>query len=147
MYRSFDGGDFELFATLNLTDDFCVDTGAAAGATLDEGALDQGNYSYYVTYYNSSNNNESRPTSEIGALSVNEVNQRIRIDDIPQPTSGAFDNVRIYRNVSGSTDFYLVDTIPLGETTYIDSKSDAEIEGGPELDLMGPKANSGTSPC
>lgn len=145
LYRSYDGGAFELIGDLNLTDAAVPDNGAAAlGPTLDDSSLDQGNYSYYVTFFNSGNDLESRPTTLIGSLAVSDVNRRIRIDNIPQPTSGEFDSVRIYRNTAASSsDFRLVDTIPIGETTYIDSSSDADIAGNAQVDLMGPKANGG----
>jgi flagellar hook protein FlgE len=144
LYRSYDGEAFERIATLNLTDATCPDTGVAGGAELDDSSLDQANYSYYVTFFNSSNDLESRPTTLIGALAVSDVNRRIRIDNVPQPTSGEFDSVRIYRNTgSSASDFRLVDTIPLGETTYIDSSSDSDIATNDQVDLMGPKANGG----
>ncbi len=160
VYRSIDGGDFELVDDLDLLTETWTDDGsalpgdsvvAAAGAVvgdaLDDGALDQGNYTYYITFYNEGSGVESRPTSAIGALSVSEVNGRILIEDIPQPVSGEYDAVRIYRNLGdGSSEFYLVDTISDGQTSYVDSVTNAEIEaGGTELDLMGPKASSATA--
>ena len=40
------------------------------GATLNGNSLSAGNYSYYVTYYNSSTGLESRPTALIGPQSL-----------------------------------------------------------------------------
>ena len=107
--------------------------------------MDQTNYSYYVTFYDTSTGLESRPTNRIGSLAVSDVNRRIRIEDIPVPVGPDFNAVRIYRNTENSpSQFYLVDTLTDGETTYIDSSADAAIVGNPEIDLIGPKANSGT---
>jgi flagellar hook protein FlgE len=53
--------------------------------------------------------------------------------------------VRIYRNIDGdSTEFHLVAELSAGETSFIDNIPDADIIGNPEVDLMGPKATSGT---
>ena len=111
----------------------------------DDDALDTGNYSYHVTFYDSGSFLESRPTSEFGALSVSSVNGRIRIDNLPQPTSGDFNSVRIYRNLANDTsEFHLLAELPIGETTYIDNVPDADILAVPQIDLMGPKAGTST---
>src|SRR6185295_15893437 len=118
------------------------------GATLDDSALGQGNYSYYVTFYSSSTQLESRPTAKIGALAITDTSSRIRLDNLPQPTSGDFDSVRVYRNLAnGSSEFHLVNTtpIPIGTTTFIDNQTDAQIQGNPEVDLIGAKASLGTA--
>jgi flagellar hook protein FlgE len=147
LYRSSDGGaTFQLVATIgDTTTANVVDNAAAGGAALDDSFLDQTNYSYYVTFYNTSTGLESRPTNRIGSLAVSDVNRRVRVDNIPQPTSPDFNAVRIYRNTEDNpSQFFLVDTLVDGETTYIDSSSDAAIVSNPEVDLMGPKANAGT---
>jgi len=112
---------------------------------LDEGTLSQGNYGYYITYYNSSNGLESRPTALIGPAPIAVGDRRIMLQNIPQPTSGEFDSVRIYRNVSDDdTAFYRVATLGGGETTYIDGAADAEIEiPGNEINLEGPAISFG----
>ena len=129
LYRSYNGGQFQLVDTLPLAGANYTDDGTAAPTTaLDDDALDTGNYSYHVTFYDSGSFLESRPTSEIGALSVSSVNGRIRIDNLPQPTSGDFDSVRIYRNLANDTsEFHLLAELPIGETTYIDNVPDADI--------------------
>lgn len=145
LYRSKDGGDFELVATLDATTADYDDSTVAGGAVLDDDSLDQANYSYYVTFYNTSTGLESRPSTKIGAFPVSDVNRRIRIENIPQPSSADFNAVRVYRNIANSTsEFYLVDTLVDGETTFIDNVPDATIETQGEIDLMGPKASAGT---
>lgn len=146
IYRSMDGGDFELLDTIDATSGTYVDNSAATlGTPLDMDALDNGNYSYYVTFAQSGGTVESRPTARIGPFAVSDSSTRIRIDDLPQPTSGSFDTVNIYRNLAtNSSEFHLVDSLPIGETTFIDNTPDADIIGNPEVDLIGPKASGGT---
>jgi flagellar hook protein FlgE len=116
--------------------------------TLSTSALDQEEYSYYVTFYQSGGLNiESRPTQLIGPFSVSGTSSRIRIDNLPQPTDPMFDQVRIYRNTgASSTRFLLVDTLDAGVTTYIDSKSDIAIDvlEAKEIDLLGARATNTT---
>jgi flagellar hook protein FlgE len=146
LYRSLNGGAYELVATLDATTANVTDGAAAGGAVLNDNSLDQTNYSYYVTFYSTSTGLESRPTNRIGAFPVSDVNRRIRIEDIPPAVGPDFNAVRIYRNTEANpSQFFLVDTLVDGETTYIDSAPDADIVGNPEIDLMGPKANAGTA--
>ncbi len=148
VYRSTDGGVTfnQLGPDLDLTTTTFTDDGSlAVGAALDNSVLDQQEYSYYVTYFSNSNGTESRPTTLIGPYPISDSSSRIRIDNIPQPTSGAFDEIHIYRNLGNNTsEFHLVDVLPLGTTTYIDSMSDTSISGNQELDPLGAKATSTT---
>jgi flagellar hook protein FlgE len=146
LYRSLNGGAYELVATLDATTADVTDSAAAGGAVLDDRSLDQTNYSYYVTFYSSSTGLESRPTNRIGAFPVSDVNRRIRIEDLPAPIGPDFNAIRIYRNTENNpSQFFLVDTLTDGETIYIDNTPDADIVGNPEIDLIGPKANAGTA--
>jgi flagellar hook protein FlgE len=146
LYRSLNGGAFELVATLDATTANHTDNNAVGGAVLDDDSLDPANYSYYVTYYNTSTGLESRPSERIGTISISDVNRRIRVDNIPPAVPPDFNAVRIYRNTAGSTsEFRLVDTLIDGQTTYIDNTPDADIAAAPLIDLMGPKANAGTA--
>ena len=147
LYRSFNGGAYDLVATLDAITANVVDSAAAPiGPALDDTALDLANYSYYATFYDTSTGLESRPTEKIGALAISDVNRRIRIDNIPQPTSADFNAVRIYRNISGNTsEFHLVETLTDGQTTFVDNVPDADIVVNQEIDLMGPKASTGTA--
>jgi flagellar hook protein FlgE len=143
LYRSIDGGSFELAGSIAdvTTATFDDNTAVAPGPTLDTTTLTQGNYSYYVTFVNGTQ--ESRPSERIGPISSG-VDGKIRIGNLPQPTA-PFTQMRIYRNPSNSsTQFHLLDTLPAGTTTYIDSAPDSAITSQPQIDLIGVKANSGT---
>ncbi len=146
IYRSFNGGAFQLVGSIaNVTTATFDDDGSAVpGAALNTATLDQGNFSYYVTFVNGSDlTQESRPTAEIGTISSG-VNGRIRIDNLPQPTA-PFTQIRIYRNLaSNPAAFHLVETVNAGTTTYIDSSNDAAIAPNQQIDLTGVKATSGT---
>jgi flagellar hook protein FlgE len=148
IYRSDDGGVTfnQLGPDLNLTATTFSDNGSlATGGALNTDALDQQEYSYYVTFFDSSGNIESRPTTLVGPYPISDTISRIRLDNIPQPTSGEFDQVLIYRNTGAdATEFRRVASLPLGTTTYIDAMSDADIAGNAELDLLGAKATSTT---
>jgi flagellar hook protein FlgE len=107
--------------------------------------LDQGNYSYYVTFVGGAV--ESRPSTLIGPISVG-VNENVQISNIPQPGAGSgYTGINIYRNLaSDPSEFHLVTAAPLalGTTTYTDSSADSTIEANATIDLMGAKAASGT---
>jgi flagellar hook protein FlgE len=148
VYRSDDGGATfsQVGPDLNLTDAIFNDTGFAAGAALNASNLEQEEYSYYVTFYSTTGNIESRPTELIGPFSIDNNNSRIRIDDLPQPTgTDGFNKVRIYRNLGNApTQFHMVDELDLGTTSYIDAKSDGDISSSATLDLLGAKASATT---
>lgn len=139
-------GDYELVST-GLTSTTYTDTTAdgSLGTTLDESTLAQANYSYYVTYYDSSGSGlESRPTALIGPESISTSGSRIRLDDIPQPASSDFDSVRIYRNLAtDDNSFHLVTTLTGGEISYIDGAADSDISGNDEINLDGPGISAG----
>jgi flagellar hook protein FlgE len=134
------------FTFTDNTDDATWQT----GAVLDTTAVDGASYSYYVTFVDTTNGLESRPTQQVGSQAISGVDRRILIEDIPQPdadaTNGNWNQIRIYRNVANdSTAFYEVATIPVGQDRYIDSRADADIIlGGNLIDLDGPKLNSGS---
>jgi flagellar hook protein FlgE len=147
------GAQFFQLGTAAAGGTFVDDNSAAlSGNPLDTQNLN-GNYSYMVTYHRSGDP-ESRPSPLIGPVNI--VDGRIHLDNIPQPpvppVGGgfpAYDEVRIYRNLSNDpNNFYLVDTIPPG-TDYTDSKTDAEIRdlaivGNKKVDLDGPSIDSNT---
>jgi flagellar hook protein FlgE len=125
------------------------DATLVTGTQLNSNML-SGQYSYYVTYYNSANNQESRPSELVGPLNV--TNGRIRLDNIPGPT-GQFpavsSSIRIYRNTAGQTStFYriaeLSDADVSGGKVFIDDNVDASITSNPQIDLDGPKINTNT---
>lgn len=158
IYRTTVGGAGNYYlvnaAPLNATDttftDTVLDGALTAGPQLDYSALEvDGVYSYYATFYRSSDGIESRPTPLQGPVSINTNNQRIRIANIPQPgatdIAEGFTQVRLYRTLSGdNSTHYRLNTIPVGQTVYMDSASDADIENNEVVDLDGPKINAAT---
>jgi flagellar hook protein FlgE len=125
--------------------DTATDASIAGNALLDDTGLANGSYSYYVTYYNSLNGDESRPASRIGPLTASDVSApRIRLANLPTPLTGEYDSVRIYRNTStNSTSYRLVDTVAPGGS-YIDNTPDAAIASAEEVNLEGPPIEFGT---
>lgn len=127
-------------AQVNYTD---IAADGTLGAQLNDDSLGLANYSYFVTF--AAPGLESRPTSQTATISVSVNNRRIRLDNLPQPDPGSvFTDVRIYRNINGQPgNFYLVDELPAGTTTYIDSKPDVDIEDPLTLlDRNGPPINT-----
>ena len=166
IYRQLDGtGDFEFVKSISSSVSSTTDTAPASslGAALNEDSLDQVNYSYFVTYYNSSNGFESRPTAQTISVPITEVNRRIQLDDLPTtadlPTDNpsGFNEIRIYRNVNNRPeDFFMVDSLTLpssgGGWSYIDSTPDHLIDpdsthpdanpGNPTLNRNGPEVTA-----
>jgi flagellar hook protein FlgE len=144
LYRSSDGTTFEFLDSIpaigaTYTDD---NSPAPTSTVLADTNLQQEEYSYYITFFSTTSGVETRPTELLGPLSVSDPTSRIRIDDLPQPT-GAFNRIRIYRNQgNAATEFRLVDDVPAGTTTYIDSKQDGDLGG--LIDLLGAKAAATT---
>ncbi len=112
---------------------------------LNSDSLAAGNYSYYVTYYNSASGVESRPNSLIGPVTVSAAGS-VDISNIPAPpTSSGFNEVRIYRNTStNASTYYQLATLPAGTSSYVDTTPDASITGNPTINLNGPAVNSAT---
>lgn len=81
---------------------------------------------YAITFYNSNDGSESRPT-----LSDEVVwhSDGIEISNIEVSTDPQVTNVRIYRVGRDLTVFTLIATIANGTTTYIDNVSDINAEG------------------
>jgi flagellar hook protein FlgE len=127
IYRSDNGGDYELVGEINEGIPTFNDNAAAGTTTLNDDGLDLANYSYFVTFANATL--ESRPAALTATTSVSVNDHRIRLDNLPPAAVGSvFDKVRIYRNVKNQPgNYYLVDELPINSTAYIDSKSDADI--------------------
>lgn len=128
-----------------------------ASQTLTEsGMLAGASYSYYVTWFNSTTGQESRPTSVIGPQAVAADGQKISLKNIPQPPSvpspPEYDSVRIYRSLgdtsSQPTEQFRVATLPAGagSTTFIDGAGDASINVAiNKINLDGPPISLGMS--
>ncbi|TWU27806.1 flagellar hook-basal body complex protein [Bythopirellula polymerisocia] len=159
--------DIRIYRDLNGDDDFrfvdsvsagttsysdITDTGSL-GASLVSGGLNNGSYSYYVTYYNSTSGTETRPSARFGPVSADATTSPyIRLDNIPSPTndpnSGSFDGVRIYRNQANSqNEFRLVGeinptqvaTFAPDNISFMDSSPDSAIASAPQINLDGPE--------
>ncbi|MEQ8847901.1 MAG: flagellar hook-basal body complex protein [Botrimarina sp.] len=133
IYRTEAGGsDFYRVATQPIAASTYTDTlddaTLATAPALDTGALDNGSYSYYFTYYNSANGDETRPSELFGTYAVNDNFSSIRIDlgDLAAPNDPSYNKIRIYRNASGDSSSYrLVDTVDArGQGGYVDSYID-----------------------
>jgi len=153
-------GAYRLATTLTATqalspfDDTGIDT--SSGPTLDAQNLASNSYSYYVVYYNASNDEESRPTDRIGPITAdNTSSPRIRLDNIPIPPNGSeYTGVRIYRNLSSdSTDFrqiaqfdqtYLSSLGP-NSLSFVDNVIDDDLASASQLNLEGPAVTFSTA--
>lgn len=137
-------GSYTLITTLTAVPATYNDTAATGTTALDDSTLDLNTYGYYVTFYNSGSGLESRPT-ELAEQSLTVAGRRIQLSNIPQPASGDFNQVRIYRSIPSvnASEYRLVTTLNTGQTTYIDGATDADIEGNAEVNLDGPPISVG----
>lgn len=131
---------------------FTDNVATGSGALPD--TLDQGNYSYYVTFFNSGDGTESRPTALIGPQSIVVDGRRVELKNLPTPTP-PFDSVRVYRNSATNTDVYhLVSTpsvtgtasgyLASGISTFTDGLSEAAWATQPEINFDKPPITPGT---
>jgi len=138
-------GTFQLAGNTTGTTFTDSKSDAQLGSALNTNTLAQGNYSYYVTYYNSVTGLESRPTQLAGPQSLSVDGRDIELSNLPTPTGTDFNSIRIYRNTASSpNNYYLDTTLPAGTSTYIDSTPDATIAGNAQVNLNGPAISSGT---
>jgi flagellar hook protein FlgE len=155
LYRSNDGGTTYRFVaeipdnvTTGYTDGLS-DLAAAGNQQLDTSTI-TGNYSYYVTFADAAGGpgtgTESRPSPVIGAINV--VDGRVQLRDLPVDDSGQWAVRRIYRNLAGDDNaFHFVGEINDASTaglTFTDKSSDATIAAKAQIDLDGPRIDSGT---
>ena len=106
--------------------------------------VEDGAYTYYVTFYNSITGRESRP-SPLSSEFILNVDGRIRLINIPEDTSGQYDQRIIYRNAyNDNRKWKRVGVIPstTGTTTYTDHINAASL--GSEINLNGPPINQAT---
>ena len=129
---------YELVATLGAgavshTDNQAVGTTPLVNSNLNSG----GNYNYFVTFYDSANDIESRPAPQTSSIPITSADRRVLLDNLPQPTDPNFDTIRIYRNsVANPNTHFLVDQIASTATTYIDNTPDSGL--GAQLNPNGP---------
>jgi flagellar hook protein FlgE len=110
-----------------------------SAATLDASGIGStGQYQYYVSYYNTKTNTESRPVLMQTPISVDS-SQRIHLTDLPAlpaADAGEYDETRIYRvatirNVNGTS-------------TYTDNLSDDLLAKNAAINLDGPAITTST---
>jgi flagellar hook protein FlgE len=153
IYRTEAGGQayYRVGDIPNNTDttfiDNISDAVLAANPQLDTTLVDPGSYSYYVTYYNEITGEETRPTARIGTRGVTSPGGKVRIDltDLAPPSDTGFNKMRIYRNLSSnSSSFHLIDTMDIGQTSYVDDTPSSALATKPQIDLNGPAAEEST---
>ena len=111
-----------------------------------------GKYRYYVTFANSVGGPgvgiESRPFLDTTDSTVNVVNGRVLLDNLPAPNPGDGWVVRrVYRSLSTNDGefHFLGEFADLSPTfTLTDNLSDTALAARPEIDLDGPKIEAGT---
>ena len=159
IYRSEAGGStfYRVGNIGNNTDDFFIDDVDDAtlitNQVLNDSNVDEGAYSYYFTFFNSSTGVETRPTSQISSPSVTDPGGgriRIDLDQIASPVDSGFQSIRIYRNLSGqSSNFRRVAEVPSQAnlsyvSTYVDTTPSGALTTATALNLDGPAAGNGT---
>jgi flagellar hook protein FlgE len=148
IYRSFNGGAYQYIDEIAAGDatypDVTVQATLASPVLNSDGLNVGGNYSYFVTFYDSTNDLESRPSPQSSTIAITDGNRRIRLNDLPTPIDPGFDRMRIYRNTLSDADsFYLVEEVPVGTLAYIDNNEDQDIvDPANLLDRNGPAINN-----
>jgi flagellar hook-basal body protein len=97
-----------------------------------------GTYNYYVTFYDSTTDTESRPQAV--ATSISLTNGQVTLADLPPPVpaAGTWTSERIYRNTNdtpGDTNYYEIADIPIATATangftFNDNYADTAIVAG-----------------
>ncbi len=133
-------------STTTTFSDTITDSVLSGQPTLSATGLEAGAYSYYVTYYNPTTLQETRPSQNTGTVTVGANNRiRINLSETTAPADAGFTQKRLYRNANGaSTPHYRVAEMPVGQTVYMDSTPSTTLSTAPRLDLDGPQANNGT---
>jgi flagellar hook protein FlgE len=131
-----------------------VDDGqAAGGAVLDAAGIGStAQFQYYVTFFDSTSNRESRPIL-LEVPITTDASQRLHLTNfpaLPPAYAGQYDQTRLYRNLANdNTAFRRVTTINSvdGTATYTDRVTDLELQDSvlhPPVDLDGPKITAST---
>jgi flagellar hook protein FlgE len=124
------------------------DTGSTTATTMNTTTI-SGEYTYYVTYYDS-NGVESCPSDPVTITMATD--GRIQLTGIPTDPTGEWNaGRRIYRNLAtseGQDEFYLVADIANATTTgltYTDNLSDTDLKTKTPLDFYGPRIDKTTT--
>lgn len=156
IYRRASGEeDFHYITELAMGTDTYVDTmsddDASVQSVLDDTEI-SGNYKYYVTFADASggpgSGNESRTCLEVSPATVNVVNGRVVLSDLPTAEEGEGWVVRrIYRCLAtdDTTFYYVGETADAtSDASLTDNISDEELATRATLDMDGPKVLPGT---
>jgi len=146
--------DFHYINELSMGTDSYVDSmsddDAKAQSVLDEMEI-SGNYKYYATFADATggpgSGTESRTCLEVSAASVNVVNGRVVLTDLPEAAEGdGWVACRIYRSLADddSTFYYVGEVAANSGASITDNVSDEEIATRATLDFDGPTVLSGT---
>lgn len=103
---------------------------APSAATNGAGVL-SGNYSYRVTFYNSSLGHESNPSAASNTVSTS--SNQIRLSSLPTTTDPQVDKYRIYRTTTGGGIYSYLAEIAIASTYYDDNLSDSNLGTAVEL--------------
>ena len=164
IYRTVSTGGGDYFLVANIAtgvatyNDNVAD--GALGAKLSDTGLNNGGYSYYVTFQNASTGEETRPSEIIGPTTTDASSTpRIYLQNIPKPSAdlltGNYTSIVIYRNLSNApNDFYEVETLTSADiaafgaspVSYIDSLPDSVLSTriNDQINLEGPVIDNNT---
>lgn len=153
IYRANSSGQFRALTPamgyVSSYPDGASDASIAGNDLLDANGVNNGSYSYYVTFFNQGSGKESRPTAILGPVTADEFNSpRILLENLPRPTStdpdgGNYNAIRIYRNLANDQSSFhkvadITDLSPVS-ISYIDSLPDLTIASNATINLDGPE--------
>ncbi len=134
-----------------LTDNSIAQPASSVTAVVGGAGQLTGTYQYYVTFYNSATNTESRPQL-VSTTSPSLNDDQVTLSNFPTPSSGQWTSEKIYRNTNdtpGDTNFYEISNVPLATATaagftYTDNATDSSIAGNQVLSFNGPAVSNTT---
>ncbi|MFA5234433.1 MAG: hypothetical protein WC390_08555 [Sulfurimonas sp.] len=86
----------------------------------------QGDYKYYITYYNEDSGTDSNPNPT--AVTINNIlRSGVTLANLPVPTDTQITHKKIWRTVGDGSIPFLCDTIDVADTTYTDIIADCYI--------------------
>jgi flagellar hook protein FlgE len=120
-------------------------------STATTGVLLNGNYNYYVSYYNSTTGAESRP-SPVTAVTATDQQVTLNLPNPDTADQSQWTGWTIYRNAAGSSTEYQVGQVAFPATagtptTFTDSTPDSTLTGGTPpatMDANGPAITAST---
>jgi hypothetical protein len=129
---TFQGVNFNV----NKVDDPQAAPTTALNSPAAAGNVDNGDYTYKVTFASSTAGRETLPgpASSVVTVADNSVNGKTKLTNIPQPVNAPdFDNINIYRDKDDAQFWQFVAAVPVGTTTYVDNIDQATVDGTGQL--------------